>query len=106
MSNTTLEGWARLAAKALERMAAADEHRNELLVADREERRAAWAASEERTERMAQLLNPVDWLADPDHDRLYWAIARANGRPGGSTGEDEILARGIIAELRRMVVKP
>jgi hypothetical protein len=92
-------------ADALERMATADEHRNELLVADATERRASWAESEARQERaLAQLhVSPVDWLTDPDYDRLYWAIARARGRSGGSTSDDEAFGQAIIAELRGMV---
>lgn len=47
--------------------------------------------------------DPVAWLEDGEYDRLYWAIARARGRAGGSTTEDEREARAIIAELRKMV---
>ena len=92
------------AVEALERIADADDRRNELLVADAAERRESWARAEERQERAlaAIRIHPADWLADSEHDRLYWAIARARGRPSGSTVEDEALARAIIAELREM----
>jgi hypothetical protein len=51
----TLQGEKRIA-EALERIAAADEHRNELLVADAAERRASWAESEARQERALEAL--------------------------------------------------
>lgn len=55
-----------------------------------------------RLERVLQPVDdpkPVDWLADPEYDRLRWAIARAQGRPGGSTTEDEDLGAKILDEL-------
>lgn len=59
---------------------------------------------EKRLERMLQPVDdpsPVAWLEDGEHDRLYWAIARARGRAGGSTTEDEQDARAILDELRK-----
>ena len=69
-SNTDSENLARVA-KALERMAAADERRNELLVADAKERRESWAAHE------ARQAEAIERIAGPREDP--WRDAARRG---------------------------
>jgi hypothetical protein len=86
---------------ALNRIAAAEEARNAHLIAEFEERRAAWADSQADTAKVVAAItvpDPIAWLQEDN--RLLWAIARAFGHSGGSTPSDEIIGRGIIAALR------
>lgn len=62
---TVLEDAAVRIANALERMAAADERRNELLEADRAERRLSWAETERRQDERLRAI--VEGLP-PDSD--------------------------------------
>lgn len=57
---------------------------------------------QKRLERVLQPVDdpkPVDWLRDPEYDRLRWAYARAMGRPGGTTTEDEEFVQKLLDEL-------
>jgi len=43
----------------------------------------------------------IAWLTDGEHDRLYWAVARARHH-FGPNAEDEADARAIVEQLRYM----
>jgi hypothetical protein len=91
------------AAEHLERIAAADDRRNERLVEDLAERRRSWAESQDRdAERFAILkVHPVDWLMDGAHGRLASAVARARGH-ADPTLDDEAFAGWVASALREM----
>jgi hypothetical protein len=52
-------------------------------------------------DRLTEATDPIEWLEDPEYDRLRWAIARSRGHHGGSTEKDEQEAAAIIDALRR-----
>ena len=43
----------------------------------------------------------IEWLTDPEHDRLRWAIARLRGHAGGPERADEQEAFELASFLRQ-----